>query len=169
LKHLFFISLVLLLQACSSAPKFNYETPDTSDTAISFWASWVSETKKGLHGKINLRNNVPGKIIINLDDIVCGQGSIEGTFTRLGDDLPAFQSYLKDGGNTRVKYISLERGETKSAETLCSSPVANEGEYFYAVKKVYSNPKGDRQTKGDIIQENVVWTFSKDLATSVSK
>jgi hypothetical protein len=157
-KNILFASLLVLTISCASPVKVGFETPSDSSTVVSLWPTWVSETKKGLVANLNLRNNNPQKLIVDISDIVCFQGNVQGNLKRIGDDQPAFQSYL-DSGTTRVNYISFEQREKKTSEVICEPAVNSSGDFSFVVKKVYTNPKGDRQTRGNVAQENIIWVY----------
>ena len=158
MKNILLCSILLFLTACASPVKHSFNAPADSSTVVSLWPSWISETKKGLVVNLNLRNNTNDKLIVDVSDIVCFKGTVKGELKRIGDNKPAFQSYLEND-STRVQYISFEGRENKTSELICATPSSNVGEYSFIVKKVYSNPKSDRQSRGSVIQENVVWSI----------
>lgn len=157
MKNLYTIICLSLIASCATPVKTTYEAPSDSSHIVSLWPSWTSVTKEGLTAKLNLRNNSAGKLILNIADISCMNGNVQGTMSRLGHDLPAFQRYI-DTDHKKVDYISLERGETKSSEVLCSLSSAESIKYSFVIKQVYLNPTGDGQTKGDIAQEAITWS-----------
>lgn len=158
MKNILTASVLMLIVSCASPVKHTFNTPTDSSTVVSLWPTWVSETKNGLVALLNLRNNNPEKLIVDISDIVCFKGNVQGSLKRIGEDQPAFQSYLKTD-SSKVRYISFEPRENKTSELICETPANSTGEYTFIIKKVYSNPKGDRQTRGSVAQENIVWSY----------
>jgi hypothetical protein len=134
----------LLLSACSGKKVKLNDGNKVSKNGVVLWASWIKDKGKKFDLQLNLLNETKKSIIINLSDMSCFRGSLQGELKH---------TFFNTGERT----IDLGVGLKKSFNMVCNYGEKASGNYKIVISQVFENPGSDGKTRGAVIANNLEW------------
>ena len=142
------ILLFIFCSACSSRKKLEADTNKVVMKGVmSVWANWVKDKGKKYDIQLAIENRHKGDIIIYLRDIRCLRGNSSGSLKH---------TFFNTGERT----IDFTPNEIKEFNLVCRLHSKESGPYRIIIRKVYSNPSQDGESKGEVIAENIEWSVN---------
>jgi hypothetical protein len=136
--------VAVALSGCSHGKKLKPEENRVSkEGLLSLSASKMRDSKKKFTLEFAISNDSDKPIIIMTEDLQCYKGDSEGTLK---------SKQLKDD-----RVMALSAKQLKTLDLTCTFDSKVSGSPRMVVKKVFSNPTGDRTVTGKVIGEEVEW------------
>lgn len=145
MKLLILLPLMALVFGCASKKTFDPNVVKVNRKGVlSVTSRWIKDKGHKFDINLEIENLNKAPIIVYLRDIKCQRGDRGG--------------HLKHTFfNTGERTIDFTEGEIKNFKLVCDHAQKAEGPFKITIKKVYSNPDGDGESRGKVIAKDIVW------------
>jgi hypothetical protein len=140
----FFPIVVAGLAGCASSAIKDGNYTMTKNDLVQIQVDWIKDKGTKFDVEMKVTDISKHDIIFLLREMSCFKGETRGVLEH---------TFFNTGERT----IDFHSGQLKQFRMVCDIGTKSEGEFRFVIGKIYDNPGGNGETKGDVLAENIEW------------